>query len=714
MHSAGTNVPLAEAYRHCERITRRSGSSFVTAFWLLPGDKRRALHALYAFCRFADDIADDLALAGDRGAILARWREELEAVHAGTPTTAVGVALADTVRRYRLPREPLADLLAGIESDLCRDVVETFDDLRLYCYRVASTVGLLIVRILGCDDALALEYAETLGIAVQLTNVLRDVGADARSGRVYLPACDLEHAGIDPGAVTDALGGEPLRLLMATYAERARMYYQRAETLIPAGERPALRAAEAMGRIYWSLLEELRRHSFPCDAEPLRLSRRRRLALAASVWVNRDALASAVSMIPLVEAALSSGGAGSVPAPDATTSVNEAAEDIAARKRSHLDLCIDGDVEGRSATLLGEVHLLHEALPDMALDDVDTSVELFGRRLSAPVLISGMTGGTAGAAEINRAMAIVAGRLGLGMGVGSQRAMLADRSTAATYRVRDVAPDIVLMANLGAVQARDAGAAAVIDLAGEIEADALCIHLNAAQELVQDEGDRDFGGCLEAIAELAEICPVPVIVKETGCGMSPYTLARIRAAGIGWVDVAGAGGTTWTGVEALRGSNRQQQLGADLREWGIPTAAAVSYARRAGLHAIASGGIRSAGDVTAAIALGAEAAALALPFLRAYSRDGLEGAVAAGSRLCEAVRARMLLAGAVDIAALREAPRVVGSALRAWTEPFESTPRGLPVEGRTAAAGPFGKRAGRTSSANRQARAGAETSARGG
>jgi isopentenyl-diphosphate delta-isomerase len=342
---------------------------------------------------------------------------------------------------------------------------------------------------------------------------------------------------------------------------------------------------------------------------------------------------------------------------------------IGERKRSHLELCVRGDVESRNATLLDEVHLFHQALPELSVDEVDPSVELLGRRLLAPLLISGMSGGTGEARRLNRALAVAAQKHGLGMGVGSQRAMLLDPDCAESSRVREVAPDILLLANLGAVQARDARPAEVAGLAREIGADGLCIHLNPAQELVQDEGDRDFRGCLAAIGELASRLPIPIIVKETGCGLGPRTLDQLRRAGVSWVDVSGSGGTTWTGVEALRGSARQRALGLELREWGIPTAACVVYARRAGLRTIASGGIRSAGDAVRAIALGAEAASLALPFLRAHAEGGARAVLEAAGRMAEGVRALMVLTGARRLADLRSAPRVLGPALRAWVEP---------------------------------------------
>jgi isopentenyl-diphosphate delta-isomerase len=321
--------------------------------------------------------------------------------------------------------------------------------------------------------------------------------------------------------------------------------------------------------------------------------------------------------------------------------------EIVQRKLSHLDLCVRGDVESRGSTLFDQVRLLHDALPELSCDEIDPSVELMGRWLQVPLLISGMTGGAPRARELNRALATGAQKFGLGMGVGSQRAMLLQPDLISTYQVRDVAPDILLLANIGAVQAREAGTSRVA-------------------ELVQDEGDRDFRGCLEAIGVLVSELPTPVIVKETGCGLAPGALARLREAGVRWVDVSGSGGTTWTGVEALRGSRRQRMLGAELREWGVPTAASLVYARRAGFQAIASGGIRGALDAVRALALGAEAVSVALPFLRAYAARGEQGVFEIAAGLCEGVRALMLLMGARRLGDLRRVPRVVGPELAAW------------------------------------------------
>jgi isopentenyl-diphosphate delta-isomerase len=348
--------------------------------------------------------------------------------------------------------------------------------------------------------------------------------------------------------------------------------------------------------------------------------------------------------------------------------VSGAADEIRSRKDEHLTLCAESDVEHRSATLLDEVQLYHDSLPELALSEIDLSRDWFGRRLAAPIVITGMTGGTSAASTLNRALATAAQKFGLAMGVGSQRAMLVDPGCSASFRVRDVAPDIVLFANLGAVQVRDAGLAAVEDLVADIHADALCVHLNPAQELVQDEGDRDFRGCQDAIAELRANLAVPLIVKETGCGMGPATLARLKAAGVQWVDVSGAGGTTWTGIEGLRGSERQRALGSELRNWGIPTAASVIFARRAGLSVIASGGLRSGLDCARAIAIGADAAGIALPMLRAFSADGLDGVLRATGALVEALRATALLTGARDLDGLRRVPQRIGPALQHWID----------------------------------------------
>jgi len=262
----------SQAYRECAEITRRSGSSFASTFWMLP--------------RLADDIADDPAIAGDRMALLARWREELDDAFRGKAQHAVGIALSDAIERFQLPERVFLDLLAGVEFDLADGPIETFDDLRLYCYRVASTVGLLVVRILGFENPRSLEFAETLGIAVQLTNVLRDVGDDASTGRIYLPKDELERFGASVESILAGQMTDELQLMLSFNAKRAASYYERAEQLLPDEDRRALRPATAMGRIYRALLNELIERRFPCFGPPVRISKPRRVAIAAKVWMG--------------------------------------------------------------------------------------------------------------------------------------------------------------------------------------------------------------------------------------------------------------------------------------------------------------------------------------------------------------------------------------------------------------------------------------------
>ncbi|MBI5364726.1 MAG: type 2 isopentenyl-diphosphate Delta-isomerase, partial [Planctomycetes bacterium] len=250
------------------------------------------------------------------------------------------------------------------------------------------------------------------------------------------------------------------------------------------------------------------------------------------------------------------------------------------RKSEHLALCATDGVAFRAKrTLFEEVDLVHCALPELALDEIDLSTELLGKTLRAPIVISSMTGGTSEAAAVSRDLARVAERLGLGFGVGSQRAMAVAPDVAWTFDVRDVAPNVLLFGNLGLVQARDMPTRAVRELCDRIGADALCLHLNPAMELVQAGGDRDFRRGRETLARLASELGIPIVVKETGAGLSRAVGRSVRELGIGAVDVSGAGGTSWVGVEATRAEDaRARMVGEVLWDWGVPTAASVASA----------------------------------------------------------------------------------------------------------------------------------------
>ncbi|MEZ4225322.1 MAG: type 2 isopentenyl-diphosphate Delta-isomerase [Polyangiaceae bacterium] len=342
--------------------------------------------------------------------------------------------------------------------------------------------------------------------------------------------------------------------------------------------------------------------------------------------------------------------------------------DIGQRKEDHLDLAARGDVAFKQVgTLLDQVQLVHDALPEIAFDEIDTAVTILGKPLRAPILIAGMTGGTARAARINRALAQIAQRRGYAFGLGSQRAMQKDAASTESYAVRDVAPDVLLLGNLGIVQAAQCSSDEVLALATAVGADAVCLHINPAMELVQAEGDRDFRGCLDAFQRLAAELPLPIVAKETGSGLSGQVGRRLAAVGVRHVDVSGAGGTSWVAVERQRASDARRGLGDTFWEWGIPTAASVMCVSECGFDTVfATGGLKSGLCVARALALGASAGGIARPVLQAFDADGVEGAEAYLERVETELRMTMLLVGARNVAALRQVPRMLGPELTAW------------------------------------------------
>ncbi len=337
------------------------------------------------------------------------------------------------------------------------------------------------------------------------------------------------------------------------------------------------------------------------------------------------------------------------------------------RKKDHLDLFRSEPVDARWATSLLEcVHLIHCALPERALSDIDLSTTYAGHSLRAPIFLCGMTGGTAEAAVINRALAAVAEEFGIGFGVGSQRAMIDNETLAGTYTVRDVAPTTFIAGNIGGVQAARHTTDTLRRLVERIGANAICIHLNPAQELLQPEGDRSFHGVLAAIERLVRDLPVPIIVKETGAGISRETAIRLRDVGVRFLDVAGVGGTSWAGVEILRARRDKDPQALAFWDWGIPTAAALCETSGLDMEVIASGGIRTGLDAAKALALGARLAGFASPILRAYYAGGTEGARRYVASVIEGIRVAILLTGGRSVSDLSSAPCVIKSPLREW------------------------------------------------
>jgi isopentenyl-diphosphate Delta-isomerase len=341
--------------------------------------------------------------------------------------------------------------------------------------------------------------------------------------------------------------------------------------------------------------------------------------------------------------------------------------DIEQRKADHLDLCATDDVSFRNRTTLLEcVRLVHQSLPEADFDSIDTRVRLLGKELRAPLLIAAMTGGHERAAEINQALASIANELGYAFGLGSQRAMQKRPETSWTYQVRERAPKVLLLGNVGVVQARDLSTAEISKMVTDVGADALCVHMNPAMELVQPEGDRDFSGGLQTFRRLWSELDVPVIAKETGSGISREVAVRLRQLGIRHADTSGAGGTSWVGVETLRAEGEGRALGEALWDWGIPTAASVRYCVEAGITTIATGGIRSGMDVARAIALGASCAGIARNVYQAFLEGSVDGARSFLLQIERELRSVMLLCGAKTIEELQQVPRIVTGELADW------------------------------------------------
>jgi isopentenyl-diphosphate delta-isomerase len=341
--------------------------------------------------------------------------------------------------------------------------------------------------------------------------------------------------------------------------------------------------------------------------------------------------------------------------------------DISRRKDDHLDLATSGDVGFKQTTTLFEhVRLIHDALPELSLDELDTSVTLMGKRLRAPILIAGMTGGSERAERINKELASIAEERGYAFGLGSQRAMHKHPTKAATYTVRDVAPTTLLLGNMGIVQAAQMSNEDVQKLVDDVGADALCVHLNPAMELIQDEGDRDFRGGLATLERLLKH-GLRLVVKETGCGLSGHVAARVRALGVEYVDVSGAGGTSWVAVETHRASEQRRPLGEAFWEWGIPTAASVALCAPHGFRGIfATGGVGSGVEIAKAVALGASVGGIARRALQAVEAGGKAGGVAFFERIETELRATMLLTGSRNLKALAQAPRIITGELAQW------------------------------------------------
>ncbi len=280
---SATESSLDADYARCAQITRGSRSSFYYAFVLLPPQRRRALNAVYAFCRFVDDIADDEEIR-EPAQLLSRWREELGRVYQGAPTRALSRALADSVRRFSIPQNLFEEIIAGVEMDLTRKRYETFEQLRPYCYRVASALGLICIEIFGYRNPSAKTYAENLGLALQLTNILRDVREDAERGRIYLPLDDLARFGVSEEQILRGEYSPNFVALMEFEAKRAQELYTTARRALAPEDRSTLLTAEAMRLIYAALLEQIVKSNYRVLDRRHSLSAPHKLYLVGRAW----------------------------------------------------------------------------------------------------------------------------------------------------------------------------------------------------------------------------------------------------------------------------------------------------------------------------------------------------------------------------------------------------------------------------------------------
>lgn len=323
------------------------------------------------------------------------------------------------------------------------------------------------------------------------------------------------------------------------------------------------------------------------------------------------------------------------------------------RKEEHIHINLDKDVQfPRLTTGLERYAFMHQALPELNFAEIDTHVSVFGRELSSPLFISSMTGGTRMAQDINFTLAEAAQELNIAMGVGSQRAAIEDAELAKTFAVRNVAPDVMLFANVGAVQLNYGYGVEHLQRAIDmIEANALILHMNVLQEAVQPEGDDNFAGLIDKIAVAVDKLDVPVIAKEVGWGFSPQAARQLANIGVHAIDVAGSGGTSWSEVEYHRAPDAfHAKVARTFADWGIPTADSIQYVKEAApdMTIFASGGLRDGIDIAKCIALGARLGGMAGPFLKAAVAS-VDDVIHVATEVTTQLKIAMLCAGVGNI-----------------------------------------------------------------
>lgn len=339
---------------------------------------------------------------------------------------------------------------------------------------------------------------------------------------------------------------------------------------------------------------------------------------------------------------------------------------IGSRKLDHVRICLEKDVESKIKNGFEDITLVHRALPEINKGDIDLTTKFFGKKINAPIMIAGMTGGHETTKKINKNLALAAQEFNIPLGVGSQRTAIEDESLVYTYSItREVAPDAFLIANLGAVQfSQGYGIKEAKKAVEMINANALAIHLNPLHETIQPEGEVDFKGCIKEIKKLSNL-GVPIIVKETGAGIAREEAVLLEKTGVAGIDVGGVGGTSFSAVEHYRQKNNMGRLFWD---WGIPTAIStiecVEYTK---LNIIATGGIRNGIEVAKALALGARACGLALPLLGKATKSSKD-VITELSKIIEELKIAMFLVGAENINDLKKCDLIITGKTKEWLE----------------------------------------------
>lgn len=332
------------------------------------------------------------------------------------------------------------------------------------------------------------------------------------------------------------------------------------------------------------------------------------------------------------------------------------------RKIEHLRICAEEEVESEVSSF-SDIKLIHKATPEIDKNAIDTGISFLGKRFDIPMMIASMTGGHPDTLKVNESLAKAAEEMNIGMGVGSQRAALEDPNQVDSFRVvRDNAPSTFICGNIGAVQLRKYGVDGAENIIEMIEADALAIHLNFLQEAIQPEGEVDAIGVLDSISEVCSSIKIPVIVKETGAGISHFVAEKLVKAGVSAIDTGGVGGTSWSGVEVYRAKKEGNELLEDLGklfwDWGIPTPVSIVECKDLGVPIIASGGVRTGLDIAKSIPLGAGLCSTALPFIRSALK-GPDEVIKSVNRMDEELKITMFLCGCKSIKELKKAQIVI-------------------------------------------------------